>query len=53
VCARGTLADLATGRHGGRDALPADAITVLKSVGTAASDLAAATLVYEHAARDA
>lgn len=39
----GELADLATGRHGGRAS--ADAVTVFKSVGTALEDLCAAQLV--------
>jgi len=42
---RGTLADLARGDAGGREA--ADERTVFKSVGTALEDLAAAVLAYE------
>ena len=44
---RATLAELCRGEHTGRS--DAEEITVFKSVGTALTDLAAATLVYETA----
>jgi ornithine cyclodeaminase/alanine dehydrogenase-like protein (mu-crystallin family) len=46
---RATLADLCRGQHHGRSG--AEDITVFKSVGTALTDLAAATVVYESVTR--